>query len=74
MTKLLSGLIAAAFSLALIAPASAAIAPRGAGGSQITQVQQTEKKAPAKKKVAKKAPAKKQAAKKATKKLAAKAA
>lgn len=74
MTKILTGLVAAAFTLALVAPATAAVAPRIAGESQIAQVQQAEKKAPAKKKVAKKAPAKKQTAKKTTKKAPAKAA
>jgi hypothetical protein len=74
MKKMLSGLVAAAFTLALVAPASAAIAPRVAADGQITQIQQTEKKAPAKKKVAKKKTSKKQTAKKATKKAPAKAA
>lgn len=64
MTKFVSGLVAAAFSLALIAPASAAVAPRVAADSQIIQVQaeKAEKKAPAKKKASKK-PTKKTAKK-----------
>lgn len=66
MKTILTGLVAAAFTLALVAPATAAIAPRAAGESQIIQVQQTEKKAPAKKKTAKKS-TKKQTAKKAKK-------
>jgi hypothetical protein len=73
MTKILTGLVAAAFTLALVAPATAAVAPRIAGESQITQVQQTEKKTPAKKQAAKK-PTKKQTAKKPAKKAPAKAA
>lgn len=67
MKTILTGLVAAAFTLALVAPATAAIAPRAAGESQIIQVQQAEKKAPAKKKVAKKPTKKKQTAKKTKK-------
>jgi multisubunit Na+/H+ antiporter MnhG subunit len=73
MTKLLSGLVAAAFTLALVAPATAAVVPRVAADSQVTLVQQTEKKVPAKKQASKK-PAKKQTAKKPAKKAPAKAA
>lgn len=81
MTKLLSGLVAAAFTLAFGVPATAAVTPRLAADAPITQVQQTDKapqaqkKAPAKQKAAKKpAKPKKQTAKKPAKKAPAKSA
>lgn len=66
MKTILTGLVAAAFTLALVVPATAAVTPRAAGEGQIIQVQQAEKKAPAKKKAAKKS-TKKHTAKKAKK-------
>ncbi len=74
MKKTLCGLVVAAFALAAVTPASAAIAPRVAGETSIVQIQDAPKPAKKKKTASKKAPAKKQVAKKPAKKAAPKAA
>jgi hypothetical protein len=74
MKKTLCGLVVAAFGLAAVVPASAAIAPRMAGETSIVQIQDAPKPAKTKKTAKKKAPAKKQVAKKSAKKPAPKTA
>jgi len=73
MKKMLCGLVVAAFALAAVAPASAAIAPRVTGEPSVITVAAEKKKAPAKKTASKKS-TKKQTAKKPAKKSAPKTA